>query len=367
MYSYHRGLSGLQKISMSLMGVLVLLTFLGANLQALFWQSSHWLVSTVLPAVVVELTNEERALNNEAPLVRNATLDKAAQLKAEDMAKHQYFSHYSPSGVSPWHWFDEAGYIYAHAGENLAVHFTDSTEVVEAWMNSPTHRENIVGPQYTEIGVGTAKGTYEGYDTVFVVQLFGAPAVAPAPKSVAVESVATPEVTEVAVEEIPSVAEEAVLAAEITPEAPVALPDEVEVVPVAASDSGSSNIATNYEPETQFTVETLSVSDEGSSEVVIIESTLMATSSGLAVAQVTTPNPSHAGATLPAIATQPNMLLQMAYLVIGVIVSLLLFASIVLEARKARMIQVAYGVLLLLGMGALWYTNALLTSGAVVV
>jgi uncharacterized protein YkwD len=138
--------------------------------------------------VVVELTNEERVDNQSAPLRRNDTLDRAAQLKAEHMAKHEYFSHFSPDGVSPWHWFREAGYVYAHAGENLAVHFTDSAEVVEAWMDSPSHRQNIVDSRYTEIGVGTAKGTFDGYDTVYVVQLFGAPAVAPV-------SAPTPEAT----------------------------------------------------------------------------------------------------------------------------------------------------------------------------
>ncbi|MCA9362244.1 hypothetical protein KC906_02625, partial [Candidatus Kaiserbacteria bacterium] len=192
-----RGFHILQKVSMSLMGVLVLLTFMGANLHALFWQSSEWLVSTVLPAVVVDLTNEERAENDAAPLRRNSTLDEAAQLKAEHMAQNQYFAHYSPDGVSPWHWFSEAGYVYAHAGENLAIHFTDSAEVVEAWMNSPAHRQNIVDGKFTEIGVGTAKGTYEGYNTVYVVQLFGAPAVpvpapAPAPTTIAAATAPLP-------------------------------------------------------------------------------------------------------------------------------------------------------------------------------
>jgi hypothetical protein len=130
-------LSKLQRVALSLMGVLTVLTFMAANLHALLWQSSQWLVSTVLPSVVVELTNEEREISNAAPLVRNVVLDEAARMKAEHMAKYEYFAHFSPDGVSPWHWFNEAGYVYAHAGENLAIHFTDSAEVVEAWMDSP--------------------------------------------------------------------------------------------------------------------------------------------------------------------------------------------------------------------------------------
>ena len=80
-------LSRLQRVALSLMGVLTVVTFVAANLHALLWQSSQWLVSTVLPAVVVELTHEEREISNAAPLTRNATLDEAAQMKAEHMAK----------------------------------------------------------------------------------------------------------------------------------------------------------------------------------------------------------------------------------------------------------------------------------------
>ncbi len=176
-----RGLDGFQRLALGGMFVLTLLTFVGANLHAYLWQSSDWLVSTVLPAVVVKLTNAERSELAEAPLRRNSVLDSAAQMKANHMAKNEYFAHYAPNGTSPWYWFDQAGYTYAHAGENLAIHFTDSSEVVDAWMKSPTHRENIVNGNFTEIGVGTAKGEYEGYDTIYVVQLFGTPAAAPKP------------------------------------------------------------------------------------------------------------------------------------------------------------------------------------------
>ena len=169
--------NSLQKTAVVMMSLLVLITFAFTNLQALLWMNSSWLVSTVLPGVVVELTNDNRDKGALGQLSRNATLDRAAQLKAEHMAENSYFAHFAPDGTSPWHWFDEAGYNYMHAGENLAVHFTDSDEVVEAWMQSPTHRENILNGNYTEIGVGTAKGQYQGYPTVFVVQLFGTPAV----------------------------------------------------------------------------------------------------------------------------------------------------------------------------------------------
>jgi len=91
------------------------------------------------------------------------------------MASKGYFAHYSPSGLSPWYWFTKAGYSYKKAGENLAVNFKDSDDVVRAWMNSPTHKANIVKEGYTEIGIGIAEGVYQGKKATFVVQLFAAP------------------------------------------------------------------------------------------------------------------------------------------------------------------------------------------------
>jgi uncharacterized protein YkwD len=392
-------LDKLQKTALSLMTVMILVTFVGANLQAILWQSSHWLVSTVLPATVIDLTNQERSELSQAPLKRNATLDAAAKLKAKHMAQNEYFSHFSPDGVSPWYWFDQAGYVYAHAGENLAIHFTDSSEVVDAWMKSPTHRENIVNRQYTEIGVGTAKGTYEGYDTVYVVQLFGTPGSAPAriAQKPAQEQVAqipqAPAPSPVAVAEVeaepePSAEPDVVLesepepepapATEVVPEpAPVAAqePANTPQEPVVVSEEASTDAEDSVlepEPEPVYENDTteLALDSEvvAAQEVVIIESPIISTSSGLAVANITTDTPSHAGATAVAsFATKPNTLLQFVYLGLGVIIFLLLTASLVLEARQLRLVQVAYSVLLLVGMGGLWFLNSILTSGAVIV
>lgn len=132
-------------------------------------------LGSVLPGVLATLTNDERAKNNLPSLTVSETLTAAAQLKAEDMAAKSYFSHNSPDGKTPWYWFDRAGYKYNFAGENLAVNFSDSEEVTQAWMNSPTHQANIVGRNYTEMGTGIASGMYKGRETVFVVQLYGAP------------------------------------------------------------------------------------------------------------------------------------------------------------------------------------------------
>ncbi|OGI88445.1 hypothetical protein A2914_02350 [Candidatus Nomurabacteria bacterium RIFCSPLOWO2_01_FULL_41_21] len=132
-------------------------------------------LAAVLPGVLTALTNEERQDLSLPPLTENELLTKAAVLKAEDMAEKGYFAHTSPDGKSPWYWLAEVGYSYKSAGENLAVNFFESSDVSRAWMNSPTHRANIVKENYTEIGIGIASGVYQGRHTVFVAQFFGTP------------------------------------------------------------------------------------------------------------------------------------------------------------------------------------------------
>ncbi len=145
-------------------------------------------LASVLPGALVALTNDDRTAQGIGSVTEDPLLDSAAALAANDMAAKGYFAHVSPDGKSPWYWLDEVGYTYAYAGENLAVNFTDSKDVETAWMNSPTHRANIVKPEYTKIGIGVANGQYEGKDVTFVVQFFAspgaaakAPVVAPAP------------------------------------------------------------------------------------------------------------------------------------------------------------------------------------------
>lgn len=132
-------------------------------------------LASVLPGVLATLTNQDRSSAGIASLTEDAQLARAAQLKANDMAAKGYFSHVDPEGRQPWHWLQQVGYEYAYAGENLAVNFTDSEDVQEAWMRSPTHHANIVKPQYTRIGIGVAHGTYQGKETTFVVQFFATP------------------------------------------------------------------------------------------------------------------------------------------------------------------------------------------------
>lgn len=131
--------------------------------------------AAVLHSDIVAFTNIERAHSELSSLTESSVLNAAAQAKANDMAAKGYFSHTGPDGQLPWHWFVEAGYDYRYAGENLAVRFSDSREVVNAWMASPTHKANIVKSQYQEIGIGVAEGVYQGMPATFVVQFFGTP------------------------------------------------------------------------------------------------------------------------------------------------------------------------------------------------
>jgi len=132
--------------------------------------------AAILASVLIDQTNEKRETGSLSMLAYNETLEHAARLKAVDMAEKGYFAHNTPEGFPPWYWIEKAGYRYISAGENLAVNFTDSNDVTEAWMRSPTHRANILNGNFTEIGIATAQGKYKGKDAIFVVQMFGRPA-----------------------------------------------------------------------------------------------------------------------------------------------------------------------------------------------
>lgn len=157
-------------------GALVVCLFVAAGVVERVVREMHTpYVAAVIASVLVDLANDDREALALPTLAANPLLTAAAQAKANDMAAKDYFSHTTPEGYDSWHWFREAGYDYQFAGENLAVNFVDSGDVQKAWMNSPTHRDNIVNPKYTEIGIATAVGMYQGREAVFAVQMFGRP------------------------------------------------------------------------------------------------------------------------------------------------------------------------------------------------
>lgn len=120
-------------------------------------------------------TNEERARLSLEPLVINEELNQAALAKAQDMFTDQYWAHVAPDGKQAWDFIKETNYVYRYAGENLARDFNNNDEVVEAWMASPTHRENIVNKDFTQMGLAVVNGNLKGFNTTLVVQMFAVP------------------------------------------------------------------------------------------------------------------------------------------------------------------------------------------------
>lgn len=122
-----------------------------------------------------ELSNKEREKLSLPPLQYNSELAEAAQKKAADMFAKDYWAHFAPDGTTPWSFMLSSGYQYEYAGENLAKNFLFSQGVVDAWMNSQTHKENILRKEYTEVGYGVVNGVLNGEETTLVVQMLGTP------------------------------------------------------------------------------------------------------------------------------------------------------------------------------------------------
>jgi uncharacterized YkwD family protein/spore coat assembly protein SafA len=112
---------------------------------------------------VVRLTNEQRAKYGLPPLKIDWQLARVARYKSADMRDKNYFQHNSPTYGSPFTMMKNFGISYRSAGENIAAGQRTPQEVVNAWMNSPGHRANILNKGFTHIGVGYAKGGSYGH------------------------------------------------------------------------------------------------------------------------------------------------------------------------------------------------------------
>lgn len=122
---------------------------------------------------LIDLTNQERINHNLPILSINLQLTQAAQKKAQNILEYNKFSHQLPDGKKFSAPIKEAGYQYTVAGENLAMGFAEPKAIVNAWMNSQGHRDNILNSKYKDIGIFIIKGKLEGKDTYLVVQYFG--------------------------------------------------------------------------------------------------------------------------------------------------------------------------------------------------
>lgn len=132
--------------------------------------------SDITAGAIISLVNKARNIQGVLPLSENSKLDKVAADKLQDMVEKKYFAHTSPEGKSPWYWFGKNKYDYEYAGENLAIDFMTAEKQHEAWMNSETHRKNILNPNFTEIGVAVGTGEIDGHVSIIAVQTFGTPA-----------------------------------------------------------------------------------------------------------------------------------------------------------------------------------------------
>ncbi len=127
-------------------------------------------------AGVFNFTNKNRAKENLPSLARNSLLDAAAILKMNDMFKRGYFKHISPDGKGIVDLAKSVGYQFVSVGENLALgNFGGDEALVDAWMASPGHRENIMKPNFQEIGIAVGQGMFNGKKTWIAVQEFGRP------------------------------------------------------------------------------------------------------------------------------------------------------------------------------------------------
>jgi len=131
--------------------------------------------STPIPATngqnaieeIISFINAERANVGLGSVRINNTLNSAAYAKSKDMAVNNYFAHTSPTGVGDIFFINQSGYKYRAVGMNLAKgDFKDSNALVQAWMNSPGHRKNILASFGKEIGIGI----YGKYYTMFIAQ-----------------------------------------------------------------------------------------------------------------------------------------------------------------------------------------------------
>lgn len=291
-----------REASVLAISLVVVLIFGFSIFQSILIRTSDEFMAAVIPAVLVDLANEDRANEGLSTLTVNPVLEAAARMKAEHMSENEYFAHVSPDGVDPWYWFHRSGYKFEKAGENLAINFVDSNDVARAWMDSPGHRANILNGGFTEIGIAAVSGTYKGKKTIYVVQLFGAPAKTPV--AVATPAPITPvAVTEPARSEAAVAGEQADVLSEVT-ETPAVTPEPAPTVTAKVN------------------------------EAVIWEELL----------------------------ARPRALVEWGYLALGLLVSLVLLSMIYMRVHRLHSRNMLYGTALLTLIGLLFYFNYLLLS-----
>ncbi len=111
--------------------------------------------------------NRYRQESGLGKLRKNPQLDGSARAKACDLNNNNYFSHFDVQGRGLDWWLEQSEYQYLAAGENLAKNHRSPEKVLEAWINSPLHRDNLLSKDFEELGIG--------YCDNYVVAHFGKP------------------------------------------------------------------------------------------------------------------------------------------------------------------------------------------------
>lgn len=153
--------------------ILLILNYLVFPLTGI--NSNRVFAADLTPDTVLELTNKERQKLGLPVLEQNEKLNSAAFFKGTDMIEKGYWSHFGPNGETPWQFIENSGYTFSFAGENLAKDFTSSESAVQAWMESKSHRENILNDKFTQTGIAIIKGKIDDKETVIIVQMFARP------------------------------------------------------------------------------------------------------------------------------------------------------------------------------------------------
>lgn len=133
-------------------------------------------LSSITEENIIKLTNEERLSLSIPTLTKNELLTKAAYAKGKSIIESQTFQHnIGDKKFSTW--IKDVNYKYVYIGENLALDFTTSEGATKAWLNSPSHKKNLLNEKFKEIGVAVMEGDFQGKSTTLIVQIFGTPIV----------------------------------------------------------------------------------------------------------------------------------------------------------------------------------------------
>jgi len=123
----------------------------------------------ITPISVVELINDYRDQHGLSELSYNSTLAETADAKSRDIIIRDYWAHTAPDGYGFKNLLASSDYKYKIAGENLAFGYETSKEVIQAWIDSPTHNAVLLHPDFKDIGIGVETGNFMGLDDITVV------------------------------------------------------------------------------------------------------------------------------------------------------------------------------------------------------